>query len=290
MSTQTTDMPSVAPVLPFPTSRTRVFSVLGDPIAHSLSPLLHNTAFHALHLDAVYLALRCTSAELPGLVTGLAYAGGGGNITTPHKQLALSLADEATAAAKRTGACNTFWAENRLLHVDNTDVAGFAAAVTAVLPELAGSRVLLLGAGGAARAVLWACCVANAAEVVISSRSAARAETLFPIAEGCRTTVRFAEARELVGGRFTLVVNSTTLGLQGSDPLPLDLRLLDGAEAAFDLVYGADTTPWVEHARGLGCPAVDGRGMLIEQAACAFERWFDHRAPRDQMTAALSRH
>lgn len=275
-------------LLPFPTGHTRVFAVLGDPIAHTLSPALHNTAFQALQLDAVYVAMRCTAAELPGLVRGLAYAGGGGNVTTPHKQLALSLAQDTTDAARRTGACNTFWARNGILHADNTDVAGFSAAVRSVLPDLAGARVLLLGAGGAARAVLWACCAAGVAEVVVSNRNAERAATLLAVAEGTHTQVRLATSDALAGEPFTLVVNSTTLGLRDEDPLPLDLGRLAGVAAAFDLVYGSTTTRWVEHARALGIAAVDGRGMLIEQAACAFERWFGQQAPRDRMNAALS--
>jgi len=271
-----------------PTAKTRVFSVLGDPIAHSLSPVLHNTVFRALQLDAVYVALRCSATELPGLVYGLARAGGGGNVTTPHKQLALSVAEQATAAALRTGACNTFWAEEGILQADNTDVAGFAAAVRAVVPGLAGARVLLLGAGGAARAVLWACCAEGAAEVVISNRNLERAAALLPIAEECRTNVRIAEPKSLAGERFTLVVNSTTLGLQETDPLPIDLQQLAGTNAVFDLVYGTAPTRWVSHARALGLPAVDGRGMLIEQAAYAVERWFGQPAPREHMHAALS--
>jgi len=137
------------------TARTRLFALLGDPVGHSLSPRFQNAALAALDLDGVYVALRAHAAELPGLLRGVALAGGGGNVTLPHKALAAQVVDRTTPAVERTGACNTFWAEDGMVWGDNTDVAGVAAAVRLVLGgPPAGARALLLGAGGAASAAL----------------------------------------------------------------------------------------------------------------------------------------
>ena len=136
------------------TARTRVFAILGDPIEHSLSPVIQNAAFREAGVDGVYVALHCDAEGMVGFMSGLGGAGGGGNVTLPHKEKAASVLDKASEAVRRTGACNTFWGENGKLCGDNTDVEGFGRALRYFLGDgPAGYRVLLLGAGGAARAV-----------------------------------------------------------------------------------------------------------------------------------------
>src|SRR5690606_25709966 len=129
---------------------------LGNPVAHSLSPRFQNAAFAAAGVDGVYIALRCEAEAVPGLMTGIARAGGAGNVTVPHKALAARLVDRATDAVRRTSACNTFWLEDGRIHGDNTDVAGVRSAMERLTGSVAGARVLLLGAGGAARAAVCA--------------------------------------------------------------------------------------------------------------------------------------
>jgi shikimate dehydrogenase len=134
---------------------TRFIGLLGDPVRHSLSPVFQNAAIRASGVDAIYLALRCSTETLPGLLRGIALAGGGGNVTVPHKRTAVDALDAVTDAVSATGACNTFWNEDGRVMGDNTDVAGFRGALRALVDgPVAGSRVLVLGAGGASRAVL----------------------------------------------------------------------------------------------------------------------------------------
>jgi len=267
----------------------RLFAVLGDPVAHSLSPTIQNAAFRAAGLDGVYVALRCTAETLPGVMRGIALAGGGGNVTVPHKEAARRVLDRAAAAAVRTGACNTFWSEAGVLCGDNTDVAGFRAAARELMPTMAGARVLLLGAGGAARAALAALEEEGGAAVTVLARTPSRAAELRERFGGSRLTVRTATDPEDVRGQdFDLVVNATPLGLRPGDPLPLDLTTLRSVGAVLDMVYGAEPTPWVASARALGIPAVDGIPMLIAQGAAAFERWWGLPAPVAAMRAALA--
>jgi len=271
------------------TAATRLFALLGDPVTHSLSPLIQNAAFRAAGADGVYVALRCTPEALPGLMRGIALAGGGGNVTVPHKEAACRVLDRASAAVTRTGACNTFWHEAGALCGDNTDVAGFRAAARELVPTTAGARVLLLGAGGAARAALAALEEEGGAAVTVLARTPARARELKdrPGASGLSIRV-VADAADVNGEHFDLVVNATPLGLRPGDPLPLDLSTLGSAGAVLDMTYGTEPTPWVAAARALGIPAVDGIPMLIAQGAAAFERWWGAPAPGEAMRAALS--
>jgi shikimate dehydrogenase len=261
---------------------TRVFALLGDPVAHSLSPRFQNAALAALGLDGVYTALRCSAGDLPGLLAGLARAGGGGNVTVPHKALAARSVDRATDAVGRTGACNTFWAEDGLVHGDNTDVEGVRGALRALLGRPpAGATVLLLGAGGAAAAVLCALADDGAGRVVLANRTAERAQALAARFAG---TLRIEVADRVPRDRFDLAVNATSLGLHPGDPLPP----LPPADAALDLVYAPGETPWVREMRARGVPAADGREMLLRQGAAAFRRWWGIDAPLDAMRAALA--
>ena len=273
-----------------PTAATRLLALLGDPVSHSLSPQFQNAAIRATGLDAVYVALRCTADELPGLLRGIARAGGAGNVTVPHKQLAAWTIDAPSEAVMRTGACNTFWMRDGRLHGDNTDVAGASAAAAAVLGRApAGARVLLLGAGGAASAVLCALADEGAERVVILNRTAERAEALAERFRTPRLRIEVAGSTDaLRGERFDLAINSTSLGLHSADPLPLDPDA-DGVSigAALDLVYAPGETRWVHAMRARGLAAADGKEMLIQQGAAAFRRWWGIDPPLDVMRAAL---
>ncbi|HEX7240452.1 MAG TPA: shikimate dehydrogenase [Longimicrobiaceae bacterium] len=273
-----------------PTAATRLVALLGNPVSHSLSPLVQNAALRAAGLDGVYLALRCGAAELPGLLRGIARAGGAGNVTVPHKEAAALAVERRTGAVERTGACNAFWSEGGEVWGDNTDVAGFAAAAAALLGrEPRGARVLLLGAGGAARAVLCALADAGADQVVVVNRTPARADSLLERlrAPGTRLA-RAASAEALAGERFDLAVHSTPLGLRPGDPLPLAPGRGPIVGAGLDLVYApGGETPWVRALRAAGVPAADGTEMLLRQGAAAFRRWWGVPAPLEAMRAAL---
>jgi shikimate dehydrogenase len=266
----------------------RLYALLGAPVHHSLSPALQNAAINALGLDAVYVALRTWDELVGPFMRSLALAGGGGNVTLPHKRAAAAALDHPSDDVRATGACNTFWwDEGRGLCGDNTDVAAFRKAAEALLrEELAGCRVLLLGAGGAARAVVHACRGAGVDRVEILNRTRERAEAL--VADlGAPPGVQVLEGGEAVAGEaYDLVVDATSLGLDPSDPLPLEPEAVR-ARAVLDLAYGRDATPLVRAAGAAGIEAADGRLMLVEQAALSFRRWFDRDPPREVMLQAV---
>lgn len=280
---------SPPPATPVITARTRVFALLGDPVAHSLSPLFQNAAIRALGRDAIYVALRCDTADVAPLVRALCLAGGGGNVTVPHKAAAAASLDRPSRLVERTGACNTFWAEDGLVCGDNTDVEGFRSTAARLLPRLDGTRVLILGAGGAAAAAACAMLDAGAKRITLLNRSPARAGDLAARLDPDMHTIAVADAPPLVQGEdFDLVVNATSLGMRTDDQLPLELDRLGRAGAAIDIVCRADgETAWVRHARDLGIAAADGTDMLLAQGAAAFRRWFDVEAPVPVMRAAL---
>lgn len=264
-----------------------VFALLGWPVEHSLSPALYGAAFRELGVEADYVPLAVREPELAGVLPAVARAGGG-NITVPHKEAAAGHLDRPSGAVRRTGACNCFWEEEGELAGDNTDVGGFRAAVEAwPAARLEGSRVLLLGAGGAARAVLAACRSEGTRSVEVWNRTTERARALV---RGARerdgeVELRVVETRSEARGPYDLVVNATSLGLSADDPLPLDLEGTRAA-AVFDLVYGRNGTAWTAHARGLEIPATDGFEMLVRQAGLSLRRWLDVDPPLDAMREA----
>lgn len=271
------------------TARTRVFALIGDPVSHSSSPTIQNAAMRDLGFDGVYVALQAGWEEVVGFVRGLAKGGGGGNITLPHKEKAARVVDVHSPAVKRTGACNTFWFEDGKVHGDNTDVDGFSRALEVFLggpPE--GKKVLVLGAGGAARACLVALMDGGVKEVQILNRNRDRARVVARRIGGARARV-LDDPGEADHQAYDLVVNTTRLGLGSDDPLPFDLRRLSRAGAVLDLVYLPRPTPFVEAARELGIRAADGMEMLVQQGAVSFERWWGQKPSLEVMRASLQK-
>jgi shikimate dehydrogenase len=256
----------------------RPFVLLGSPIEHSMSPAMQNAAFHALSLAATYIALACASEDVPHLLRAFGRAGGGGNVTLPHKSIAAGSITPATPLVALTGACNTFWGSDGEVYGDNTDVAGISAALARL--EAPCTCWLILGTGGAARAA-GAAALTQQAAIAVRSRTAERQigyET-WAVANGIPLCA--AETCEVA-------INATPLGLRPGDPLPLDPASTPGIVAALDLVYGKGTTTWVRAMRARGVRAADGREVLVAQGAAALERWFpDEQAPRDLMRAVV---
>lgn len=266
---------------------TRLVALLGDPVEHSLSPVFQNAAIRAASLPAVYLALRCSGA-FDGLLLGIARAGGAGNITIPHKTRAATLVDVATHAVETTGACNTFWLENGSIHGDNTDVDGFAAAARTLVGAPAGARVLVLGAGGAARAAVLALMQGRADAIHVLNRSPDRGRALREVLDPAGRRVSVVEQPEAVRREgYDLVVNTTPLGLKPDDPAPLDVHAPVRVGAVLDMTYGSRPSALVTAARATGIPAADGREMLLQQGAASFRRWFGRDPDLDVMRDAL---
>lgn len=273
-------------IQPFQTQS--LYVLLGDPVYHSLSPAMHNAAFAALRLDSFYVALRAPEDLVAPLMRAVACAGGGGNVTLPHKRSAAAALDHRSPAVAATGACNAFWwEEERGLCGDNTDVEGFAAAAEALMEApLQGRRVLLIGAGGAARAVAYACLARGVSRLDLLSRTITRARSLASDL-GEPPGLRLLEvAEETSAELYDLAVNATSLGLRDSDPLPLDPSVIKTG-VVLDLVYGPADTPLVRAARQAGLRAEDGRRMLVEQAAASFRLWMDREPPREPMSNAV---
>ena len=268
---------------------TRLVALLGDPVAHSLSPRFQNAAIAAAGLDAVYLALRCDAERFPGLFRGIAEAGGAGNVTLPHKTRAAALVHEPTPAVEKTGACNTFWVRDGKVLGDNTDVAGFARAARNLIGSPAGARVLVLGAGGAARAVVLALIQERADAIHLLNRTPGRAravaEALDP--RGRRVAVVEGGPGGVEREGYDLIVNATSLGLEPDDPTPLDLSRPVRVSAVLDLTYREGGTSWVRDAHSRGIPAADGLEMLIQQGVASFRRWFDRDPDTEAMRRAL---
>jgi shikimate dehydrogenase len=264
-------------------AKTRLLAVIGDPVQHSLSPAMHNAACRALGIDAVYVALRCPAPSLPGLLAACAAVGAAGNVTVPHKEAAERCLARKTDLCARVGACNTFWSDHGQLVGDNTDVAGVLASLRQVGAEGA-AHWLVIGTGGSARAVAVAAAEAHAA-LHVMSRDAGRAEQFVAWAQS-----RCADAQPARGDIVPEVaINATPLGLNESDPLPLDPSRLRGLRAALDLVYAPGETRWVRLLRAAGVAAQDGREMLVQQGAAAFALFFPGAdAPMEVMRAAVN--
>lgn len=253
------------------TAATALYAVLGSPVRHSLSPVLHNGWIADHRLNAAYLALDVTAQALPALgAMGLA----GANVTIPHKEAALAAAQTADPLAARIGAANTLKIDNnRAIHAWNTDAPGFLAALQAGAPDWRTDRpAVVLGAGGAARAIVVALCDAGVPDIRIVNRTRDRAEAVAALSPAARVCT-LEEALPGAG----LIVNCTAQGLKGENPLTLDFMQTDPNSVLFDTVYAPLETALIASARTQRRTAVDGLGMLVWQAALAFEIWFGVR-------------
>jgi shikimate dehydrogenase len=258
--------------------------VVGRPIAHSRSPRLHRhwLARHGIAGD--YVAMDVGEADLAEVVRVLPRAGFRGvNVTVPHKVAALRLADEATERARRVGAANLLVFEDGRVLADNTDGEGFLASLRQGAPgwEPAAGPATVLGAGGAARAVVVALLDAGVPGIVLTNRTRAAAEALrVEFGERLRVVDWVAAGNAIEEG--ALVVNTTSLGMTGKPGLRVPLDGLRPGQVVTDLVYAPLETRLLREAREAGAVAVDGLGMLLHQAVPAFERWFGVRPAVDE--------
>jgi shikimate dehydrogenase len=264
--------------------KARLAGVMGWPVGHSRSPRLHGHWIARHGLDAAYLPLPAAPADFAAAVRGLRAAGfRGANVTIPHKEAAFAICDTVSARARRAGAVNTLVFGADGIAGDNTDGWGFCESVREQAPGFvfAGARAVLLGAGGAARAIAAALLDAGA-EVTLVNRTRGRAEALAGALGGA---VAVAEAPPLAGA--TLLVHTTSLGMAGQPPLDLALDALPRDSVVADIVYVPLETPLLAAARARGNRAVDGLGMLLHQARPGFEAWFGLRPEVDAELRAL---
>jgi shikimate dehydrogenase len=271
--------------------------VIGWPIEHSRSPSIHSYWLKHYKIDGSYSTEAVRPEELADFLATLAAKGyAGANVTLPHKEEALRLADSVEAAARAIGAANTLWRDEAgKLHADNTDAYGFMTNLKQQAPGWNDKKrpVIVLGAGGAARAVLYGLIEAGVGKILLLNRSRDRAEMLAK-RFGPKVEVRDWSEREkaLKGG--ALLVNTTSLGMIGKPPLDLDLAALPKDAVVADIVYNPLETQLLAAAWARGNRVVDGLGMLLYQAVPGFERWFGLRPEvtpelRKQVEATLGR-
>jgi shikimate dehydrogenase len=254
-------------------------AIIGYPVKHSRSPLIHQFWLKEHGLAGLYDKAEVAPAEFEGFIHSLAANGYcGGNVTVPHKEAAFALCENLSASARGLGAVNTLWFEAGKLCGDNTDVAGFLGNLDEAAPGWDGDpgKAVVLGAGGAARAILFGLSQRGFRDLVIVNRNQERAEALGRDLGLKVKVASWAEAGSALDGAG-LLVNTTSLGMAGQPPLELDLAPLPEKAIVNDIVYVPLETPLLERARQRGLRVVDGLGMLLHQAVPGFERWFGKR-------------
>lgn len=265
------------------------YAVFGHPVVHSLSPRIHAAFGTQLGIAMQYAAIEASPADFANALGAFAASGGlGANITLPHKERALALCTEASDRARRAGAANTLSRRNGQWHGDNTDGTGLVHDLTERRRlDLRGRRVLMLGAGGAARGVSPALLDAGIGELWVVNRTAERADALADaLGEPGRVHTRYwSDLGNL--GAFDMIVNATSAGRGGGIELPFSLTT--SRTLAVDLSYGEAAVPFLAWARAAGCEhAFDGIGMLVEQAAESFAIWHGKRPDTDPVFASLT--
>lgn len=282
------------------TGATRLCFILGRPIAHTLSPTMHNAAFAALALPYVYLPWAVPPEGLGAAAAAFRAMENfaGANVTVPHKEAIRVHLDALSPEAEGIGAVNTVIPRDGRLLGHNTDGVGFIASLREGGTDPRGARVLLLGAGGGAKGVAYALAAEGAAEITVANRSPERAEALvgalcarFPRCQFLALPLQAPGVAEAVKSADVLI-NATAVGLAPDEALPLDPLHLGGlgpSTLVCDLIYRPPETPLLRAARGKGCRVLNGLGMLLHQGAAGFRLFTGVDPPLDAMRAALAR-
>ena len=270
--------------------------VIGWPVEHSRSPAIHRYWLKQYGIDGAYEKEAVPPGEAESFLRALAEHGYvGANVTLPHKLAALQAADVADEAAYAIGAANTVWLDGAgRLNATNTDAAGFMANLNEQAPQwnASGQPALVIGAGGAARAILYALLQAGVEKTLLTNRTRERAGALADYFGPMSAAANWIEIvdwkdRNRAVGECGLLVNATSLGMTGQKPLELDLAKLRDDAVVADIVYTPLVTPLIASARNRGRATVDGLGMLLHQAAPGFERWL---GVRPEVTPELRQH
>ncbi|MEN8135441.1 MAG: shikimate dehydrogenase [Thermodesulfobacteriota bacterium] len=263
---------------------TEVYGIMGWPVSHSLSPALHNRAFAELGLNKVYVPFPVPGEDVEAALHGFRATGVRGlSVTIPHKQAVIPFLDTLDPVAARIGAVNTLLVKDGRIHGYNTDWQGANQALTEVV-DLAGTRVVLLGAGGSARALGFGLLEAGA-KVVVASRTPAQGQAL--AADMNCHWQPLAEVEKLTA---EVLVNATSVGMAPAiDEMVVPSAILSGYRVVMDIVYSPLETKLLQEAAGAGCQVVNGLAMLLYQGAAQFELWTGLKAPLDAMRQELDR-
>jgi len=268
----------------------KIAGVMGWPVAHSLSPRLHGFWLDHHGVDGAYIPIPVSPDDIDTVIKTLPKLGfRGANVTVPHKIAAFNAADQLSPAAQAIGAVNTLVCrEDGSIFGDNTDGYGFIANLKAGAPNwnASASPALVLGAGGAARAVVWSLLDAGVPKVTLTNRTQEKAEIIANDMSGDVTVIPWKEREDAVQGAG-LIVNTTTLGMTGKPALELNITNAAATPVVTDIVYVPLQTPLLRDAAEVGCQVEGGLGMLLHQAVPGFEAWF---GVRPDVTSALRDH
>ncbi|MBB3906933.1 shikimate dehydrogenase [Anoxybacillus rupiensis] len=255
----------------------QLYGVIGCPVHHSLSPLMHNGVFQQLGIEAYYHAFHVEKDQLPAAIQGLKALGiAGANVTIPHKTAVMPLLDEIDEMAQRIGAVNTIVNENGRLIGYNTDGPGFVRALCEETKTvIKGKRILLVGAGGAARGIYFALASEQAARIDICNRTRSTATQLIEEADvSIDSSVYSIEEAEKHLDEYEIIINTTPVGLYPNvEAMPLSLDRLEADTVVSDIIYNPLETKWLQEARQKRAIVQNGVGMFIYQGALAFEKW-----------------
>lgn len=272
---------------------TQLVGLIGYPIDYTLSPLIHNEAFGELGLNWVYVPLRVPPGMLEVAMRGLSALGfKGANVTIPHKVEAVDYLDRVEGDAEHLGAVNTVSCREEGLVGYNTDVEGFARSIREAGINVEGESALVIGAGGAARAVVLALARMGASVIYLANRTRQRAEELASrlkgVIEGAEISIRTFDQEGLnVGRECGVVVNCTPLAVGEEGEIPIDYSVFRGGQWAVDLNYYLRATAFLRAAEARGARTLNGEGMFIHQAALSFRIWTGKEAPLEAMKRAL---
>lgn len=268
---------------------TKTYAVIGDPIDHSLSPTIHNAAFRALNLDCTYIAYRIPKGELKEGIESLKEIKiAGFNVTIPHKVEIMKYLSAIDEDCNLIGAANTVENINNELKGHNTDMDGFLDPIRKKKISIKGAKVFLLGAGGAARAIVAAFAKEGAKTITVANRSKQKAISLSQFANrmGIETNVISLDKMEVSESDYNFVVNATSLGLK-NEPTPIPQDLITKDTVVYDVVYMPMNTDLIKKSKEKGATVIYGYEMLLAQAARAFEIWHRIKAPYDAMKKAV---
>ncbi|MBA2873557.1 shikimate dehydrogenase [Thermaerobacillus caldiproteolyticus] len=255
----------------------KLYALIGCPVQHSLSPLMHNDAFHQLGIEAYYHAFHVEREQLEEAVKGIKALGISGiNVTIPHKTAVIPFLDEVDETARRIGAVNTIVNENGRLIGYNTDGPGFVRALQEeVKVEVAGKRILLIGAGGAARGIYFTLVHCGAERIDICNRTVSKAQELIAESDVAIASAAYSlqEAEERLGD-YDILINTTSVGLYPHvDEMPISLANMKEGTVVSDIIYNPLETKWLQEARTRKAIVQNGVGMFVYQGALAFEKW-----------------
>ncbi|HTL87837.1 MAG TPA: shikimate dehydrogenase [Leptolyngbya sp.] len=282
------------------TGKTKLLGVIGDPIEHSLSPIMHNAAIEQMQLDLIYLPFRIQPSDLEAAIAGLSAIDlQGFSVTIPHKQAIMPLLSEITEVATTIGAVNTVWRSDQGWKGTNTDIVGFVAPLktrmrSAVQASWNSSIAVILGNGGAARAVVAGCAELGFAEIHVVGRNAAKLQEFARSWALDSLSVHPWDQLSTVLPRADLIVNTTPIGMSPNvDQSPLtdqQANQIKSGAIAYDLIYVPNPTRFLQQAQQQGAETIDGSEMLVQQGAAALEIWTRKPVPDAVMRDALRNH